>query len=148
MFPMDAFWAAETSPHGCHDSRLLLRSACSSLLGQSCGSAMSCARSRPMHRVCPRSRTASMHSTSRSGLPAPHLPSAAPTDTVPDRDTSSELDKPCLDLHCIALRCSPPATAMAPTNRNANVPLSASVLTGTNRQLLAAAHATRCCWLE
>lgn len=61
---------------------------------------------------------------------------------------SQSLKKPCLDLRCNALSCSPPATAMAATDRNATVPLSASVLTGTNRQQLAAAHAIRGCWLE
>lgn len=73
---------------------------------------------------------------------------AAPTGMVSDRDTFPEFEKPCLDLRCNALSCSPPATAMAATDRNATVPLSASVLTGTNRQQLSAAHAIRGCWLE
>lgn len=104
--PKDILWVAETSPHDCHDSRFLLLSACSALLGQSGGSVVSCANSPPMHRVCSRSRTASMQPKSPSGLPTLHSTSAAPTDTVPDRNTSSEPDKLCPALHGAALHCT------------------------------------------
>lgn len=137
-FLRDIFWAAETSFHGCHDSGLLLRSAYSALLGQSSGYRVVCS-SFPMHRVCSHSRAASMHPTSL-GAANTSLHLCRPNGTrflIVNHPKSLTSPVPA----CTALHCSPSATAMAATDRNATVPLSASALTGTNRQLLAAAHA-------
>lgn len=80
---------------------LLLRSAYSALPGQSCGYRVPVLIQRTASVLALGPRLCTRH---LSGLPTLPSTSAAPTDTVPDRNTSSELDKPWPGLHCAALQ--------------------------------------------